>query len=121
MNPNFQQHIRDHHSLMETALRIEDFGTSLDRYDAFINDNEEYVTKFDPQEQEYQDLTDSPELDYGIYNRNKEKAADLHDKSIVAEVVLSDSKGDKFTGKVRKCVNYDFASTGEGQYNLVHY
>ena len=57
--------------MLEAALVIEDFGTSLDVYDSFINDDEEGTAKGDPNEEEFQGLQDSPEIYYIIYNSDE--------------------------------------------------
>ena len=59
-------------------------------------------------------LTDSPEIDDVIYNCSKDNATDSYNKYIGADVVLSDWKGDKPMGKVKKNINYDDISIGEG-------
>ena len=61
--PNFQERIRDYHGLLEALLGIEDFGTIFDGYDSFINDDKEGTDKGDPNEEEYQRLQYSPEID----------------------------------------------------------
>ena len=57
--------------MLEAALVIEDFGTSLDVYNSFINDDEEGTAKGDPNEEEFQGLQDSPEIYYIIYNSDE--------------------------------------------------
>ena len=37
---NVQERIRDYHDSLESALGSEGFGTSLDGYESFINDDE---------------------------------------------------------------------------------
>ena len=48
-------------------------------------------------------------------------SANSYDQYIGAEVVLPDQKGEKLMVKVRKRVIYDDTSTGEGDYNSMHY
>ena len=43
-----QERIRYYHGSLKDVLGSKDFGTSLDGYDSFINDNEEGVAKGDP-------------------------------------------------------------------------
>ena len=38
-DPDVQEHNRDYHGSLEDALGSEDFGTSLDGYDSFVNDD----------------------------------------------------------------------------------
>ena len=38
-DPDVQEQIRDYHGSLEDVIGSEDFGTSLDGYDSFINDN----------------------------------------------------------------------------------
>ena len=71
------------------------------------------MTKGGPNKEDYQDPTNSPELDGVIDNINEGKAADLYDKYNGSEIVLPAKKGEKLMGKVRKCVKYDESSTGE--------
>ena len=52
-----QERIRDYHGSLEDALRSEDFGTSLDVYDSFINDDEDGIDKGDPNKEGYQGPT----------------------------------------------------------------
>ena len=40
-----QERIRDYHGSLGYELGSEDFGTSLDGYDSFMNDNEEGIAK----------------------------------------------------------------------------
>ena len=40
---NVQERVHNHHGYLEAALGIEDFGTSLDGYGYFINDDEEGI------------------------------------------------------------------------------
>ena len=47
-DPDVQERIRGYHGSLEDALGSEDFGTSLDGYDSFINDDEEGIAKGDP-------------------------------------------------------------------------
>ena len=49
---NVQGWIHDYHGSLEYALGSDSFGTSLDVYKLFINDNEEGTTKGDPDEEE---------------------------------------------------------------------
>ena len=53
-NPDVQERICDYHGSLEYLLGINDFGNSLDGYDYFINDDEEGVSKGDPNEEGYQ-------------------------------------------------------------------
>ena len=85
-----------------------------------MNDDEEGIAKGDPNEEGYQGTLDSPEIDEIIDNSHEERAANYYDQYIGSEVVLSDRKGDKLMGKVRKHVRYDETSTGKGNYNDMH-
>ena len=58
-----QDLIRDYHGFLEDVLGSEDFGTSLDGYDSFVNDYEEGIAKFDPNKEGYQGPPYSPEID----------------------------------------------------------
>ena len=44
-DPNVQEQIHDYHVFMEVAVGCDNFGTSLDGYYSFINDDEEDTTK----------------------------------------------------------------------------
>ena len=44
---NIQEHIRNYHGFIETEIRSDSFGISLDGYDAFINDDEDAIKKGD--------------------------------------------------------------------------
>ena len=67
-DPDVQERIRDYHGYLEYALGSEEFVTSLDGYDSFINEDEEGIAKSDPNKEGYQGPTDSPEIDEIIYN-----------------------------------------------------
>ena len=69
--PNVQEWIQDYHGYLEAALVSENFGTSLDVYDSFINDNEGGTAKGNPNEEDYQGLPDYLELDEVIDIINK--------------------------------------------------
>ena len=56
---------------MEDTLGSEDFGTSLDGSESIINDDEESTAKDDHNEEEYQVIPYSPEIDDIIDNSNK--------------------------------------------------
>ena len=60
--------------MLESALGSDDYGTSLDDYGAFINDYEEAIEIFDTNEEDYQGITDSTEVDDAIDNRNEDKS-----------------------------------------------
>ena len=62
-DPDIQERIRDYRSSLEDALVSKEFGTSLDGYDSFINDDEEVIAKGDPNEEVYQGPPDSPDID----------------------------------------------------------
>ena len=66
--PKIQELIRDYHGSLEATLGREYFWTSLDIYDSFINDDREGDANVDPDEEEYQVLSDSPKIDDIIYN-----------------------------------------------------
>ena len=70
-DPNVQEWIQDYHGYLEAALVSENFGTSLDVYDSFINDNEGGTAKGNPNEEDYQGLPDYLELDEVIDIINK--------------------------------------------------
>ena len=105
---------------MEDALGSEDFGTSLDGYYSFVNDDEEGIAKGDPNEEGYQGYPDSPDIDEIIDNSDEERSANYYDQYIGAEVVLPDWKGYNPMGKVGKRVRYDDTSTGKGSYNAIY-
>ena len=46
-DPDFQEQIYDYHSSLEDVLGSEEFGTSFDGYESFINDDEEVIAKGD--------------------------------------------------------------------------
>ena len=56
---------------MEVTLVSEDFVTNLDGYDSFVSDDEQGTAKGGPNEQEYQVLPDSHEIDYIIDNSDE--------------------------------------------------
>ena len=95
-------------------------GASFDVYDSFINDDEEVISKSDPNEEGYQRPLDYPEIYEIIDNSDGKMSANSHDQYIGDEVVLPDQKGDKLMGKVRKRVRYDDPSEGEGDYNSMY-
>ena len=47
-DPNIQERISDYHGSLESALGSEEFGNSLDGYESSMNDDEEGITKGDP-------------------------------------------------------------------------
>ena len=102
-----QERIRVFFCSLEDSLGSDDFCTSLDGYDSFINDDEEGIAKGDPNEEGYQGTPDSPEIDEILDNSDEERAANSYDQYIGDEVVLHDRKGEKLMGKVRKRVRYD--------------
>ena len=55
-----QEQIRDYHGSLEDELGSEDFGTSLDGYKSFMNDDEEGIAKGDPDEGDIKDLQIPP-------------------------------------------------------------
>ena len=120
-DPDAQERIRDYNGSLEDVLGSENFGTSLDVYESFMNDDEEGVAKGGPNKEGYQGPTDSPEIDEIIDNSNEERAANSYDQYIGSEVVVPDRKGEKLMGKARKGVRYDDTSTGEGNYNAMNY
>ena len=61
-DPDVQERIREYHGFMEYEIGSEDFGISLDRYDSFINYDEEGIAKGDPNKGRYQGTPDSPEI-----------------------------------------------------------
>ena len=105
---------------MEDGLGIQYFGTSLDGYDSFINDDEEGIAKGDPNRERYQGPPDSPEIDEILDNSDEEMAANSYGQYIGDEVVLPDFKGEKLMRKVRKGVRYDDKSTGKDNSNAMH-
>ena len=74
----------------------------------------------DHNEEEYQGLPDSPEIYVTIENSDKERAANSYDQYIGDEFVISDQKGERLMGKVRKSIQYDDKRTGEVHYNAIH-
>ena len=66
-----QELIRDYHGFLEDVLGSKDFGTSLDGYESFMNDDEEGIAKFDTNKEGYQGPPDSPEIDEIIDNRDE--------------------------------------------------
>ena len=99
--------------MLEDALGSEDFGTSLDVYEYFINDADGGAVKGDLNEQEYQGIPDSP-------NRYEERAMNSYDQYIGVEVMLPYRKGKKIMGKIRKCIKHYDIRTGVVQYNYMH-
>ena len=114
-----QERIRDYNVSLEDKLGSEDFGTSLDGYDSFMNDDEEGIAKGDFNEEGYQGPPYYPETDEIIDNSDEERAANSYDQYIGAEVVLPDQKGEKLMGKVRELVRYDDTRTGKVNYNAM--
>ena len=100
-----QELIRDYHGFLEDVLGSKDFGTSLDGYDSFVNDDEEGIAKFDPNKEGYQGPPYSPEIDEIIDNRDEERAANSYDQYNGDEVVLPDRMGEKLMGKVREVLD----------------
>ena len=47
-DPTDQEWIHDYHGLLEAAIGSEEFDTSLDGYDSFINYDEEDILKGEP-------------------------------------------------------------------------
>ena len=78
--PDVIEWIRDYPDLLEDVLGSEDFGTSLDIYDSFINDNEDGIDKGDPNYQGYQGPPDSYKINKTIDNSNKERVANSFDQ-----------------------------------------
>ena len=92
----------------------------MDVYDSFINDEEDGTVKGEYNEEDFQLLTDSPEIDDIIDNIDEDRAANSYDSYIGAEVVMPDRKGDNRIKKVRKRIDYGDISTTEGHYNSMH-
>ena len=107
-----QEQIHGYHGFLEDALGSEEFGTSLDEYDSFIDDDEESIANGDPNEEGYQGPPYFPEIDEIIDNIDEERAANYYDQYIGAEVVIPVWKGDKILVKLRKRIKYDDISTG---------
>ena len=84
--------IRDYHGSLEDGLGSEDFGTSLDGYDSFINYDEEGIDKGDPNEEGYQGPPDYPEIYEIIDNSNEEREDSSYEQYIGAEFMLYDWK-----------------------------
>ena len=93
LDPYVQERIRYYHGSLEDSLGSEDFGTSLDGYYSFMNDDEEGISKGDPNEEGYQGPRYYPEIDEIIDNSDEEMEANSYDQYIGAEVVLHDWKG----------------------------
>ena len=66
--PDVQEQIHYYNGSMEDALGRKYFGTSLDGYDSFMNDDEGGIAKGDPNKEGYQGPQDSPEIDEIIDN-----------------------------------------------------
>ena len=92
----------------------------MDRYDSFTNDDEEGISKGDPNVEGYQGPPDSPDIDEIIDNSDEERAPNSYDQYIGAKVVLPDWNGEKLMGKIRKRVRYDDTCTGKFNYNAMH-
>ena len=60
---DIQYWIRDYHGSLEDVIGSKDFGTSLDVYYSFVNDDEESIDNGDPNKEVYQRPPDSPEID----------------------------------------------------------
>ena len=120
IDPDVQERICDYHGSLEDVLGSENFGTSFDGYESFINDDEKGVSKGYPNQEGYHGPPDSPDIDEIIDNSYEERAANSYDQYIGAEVVLPYRKGEKLMGKVRQHVRYDDTSTGKGNYNDMH-
>ena len=65
----------------------------MDVYDSFINDEEDGTVKGEYNEEDFQLLTDSPEIDDIIDNIDEDRAANSYDSYIGAGVVMPDRKG----------------------------
>ena len=89
-DPDVQERICDYHESLEYVLGSEDFGSSLDGYDSFINDDEEDIAKCDPNEERYQGTPDSLEIYKIIDNKDEENLDNSYDQYIGAKVVLPD-------------------------------
>ena len=87
--------MRDYHGYLEDVLGSEDFGTRLDEYDSFINDDEEGIAKGDPNKEGYQGPPDSPETDDRIDNSDKERQPTLKTNKL----------GRKFCYLIRRVIN----------------
>ena len=74
----------------------------------------------DPNEQEYQGITDSPNIDDIIDNRYGERVMNAYDQYIGFEVMIPYRKGKKIMGKIRKCIKHYDIRTGVVQYNYMH-
>ena len=93
-DPDVQNWVRDQHGCLEDVIVSKEFGTILDGYDYFINDDEEGITKGEPNEEGYQVPSDLPEIYEIIDNSDKERVDNSYDQYIGAEVVLPDQKGE---------------------------
>ena len=80
IDPGIQEKIRDFHGSLEDALGSKDFGTSLDGYDSFVNDDVEDIDKGYP----YKDIYKGPiyyyETNKIIDNGDEEMAANYYDQ-----------------------------------------
>ena len=65
---------------MGDALGSEDFGNNSDGYDQFIDNDEEGITKVDPNQEEYHGTQDYPEIDETMDNSDKEIEANSYDQ-----------------------------------------
>ena len=75
-----QEQIRDYHGYLEDSLVSEDFGTSLDGYYSFVNDDDEGIAKVEPNEEVYQWPPYLPDIYEIIYNSDEERAASSYDQ-----------------------------------------
>ena len=74
-DPGDKERISGYHGSLEDVLGSEEFGTGLDGYESFMNDDEEGINKGDPNEEGYQGPSDYPEIDEIIDNNDEERAA----------------------------------------------
>ena len=119
-DPDVQERICYYYGSLEDALRSEEFGTSLDGYDSFMNGDEEGIFKGVPNKEGFQGPPDSTDINEIIDNSGEERAANSYDQYIGDELVLPYRNGGKIIGKVRKRVRYDETSTSKGNYNTMH-
>ena len=85
-----------------------------------MNDDEQGISKGDPNQEGYQGPPYYPDIDEIIDNSVEERVANYYDQYIRTEFFIPDRKGEKLMGEFSKSVRYDDTSTGEGNYNAMH-
>ena len=101
-DPEIQEKIRDYHVSLVDALGEEDSTSDMDGLFGFTNDDELGI--IDADEEEYQGLPDSPDIDEVVDNTDLRAQADTYDQFIGAKVSLPDEHGRTAMGRVVKRV-----------------